>query len=234
MHIGTDMPEVINHTFQPFLEPKERVPRALSTELYQKFATKEAYSLYPDVKDFFLELQKYKISRPTKLIQWPYEKVIIGVITNSDNRVPGILQSFGLEVASRRFDTTTKFDADYDPDKDIDFVVMSYDVGHEKPDRRIFDAATSILSETLASDKKGSKAEDFEKLYVGDDLENDWDGAKAAGWAAVLLDRSGMTDRAKRFQIGGWGMEDRSGSNRRVLLAKSLLDVFQWRSASAF
>ncbi|KAH7400909.1 hypothetical protein DE146DRAFT_677586 [Phaeosphaeria sp. MPI-PUGE-AT-0046c] len=139
---------VINHTFQPFIEPKEKVPRALITELYHKFATKEAYCLYPDVKDFFSELRKYRKSRPTKLIQWPYEKIIVGIITNSDNRVPGILQSFGLEVAPRHVGTTTKTDADCDTEKDIEFVVMSYDVGHEKPDCRIFDAATQERAET--------------------------------------------------------------------------------------
>lgn len=226
----TDVPEVINHTFQPFLRPKEKVPRALITELYQKFATKEAYYLFPDVKDFFLELHKYKITRPTDLIKWPYEKVIVGVITNSDNRVPGILQSFGLEVASRRFGLVTSTDAEYDSEKDVDFVVMSYDVGHEKPDRQIFNAATSMLTETLVSGNEGLKADDFEKLYVGDDLEKDFDGARAAGWEAVLLDRSGMTDKAKNFQLGPWGLKDRSGSERKVLAAKSLLDLYQWRA----
>lgn len=222
------MLEVINHTFQPFLGPKEKVPRALSTELYQKFASREAYDLYPDVKEFFLQLQNYKVSRPTASIQRQYEKVIVGIITNSDNRVPGILDSFGLKVAPRRFDTTSEMDASYDPSQDIDFVVMSYDVGHEKPDCRIFDAATSMLTKTIASDNKSLEAEDFDKWYVGDDLEKDFDGARAAGWDAILLDRSGMTETSKTFRLGLWGLKDQTGSERRVYVAKSLLDLGQW------
>lgn len=223
------MLEVINNTFQPFLVPTEQVPRALSKELYQKFATNEAYRLYPDVKEFFLELQKFKASPPTNLLRWPYKRVIVGIVTNSDNRVPDILQSFGLEVAERRFGTTPETNAEYHSSEDIDFVVTSYDVGHEKPDRRIFDAATSMLTETLASDGEGLHIEGFDRLYVGDDLEKDFDGARAAGWTSVLLDRTGMTNRAKAFRLGQWGMKDGSGTERKVLVAKSLLDLGLWQ-----
>ena len=223
------MLEVINNTFQSFLGPKERVPRALTKELYQKFATNDGYHLYPDVKEFFFELQKYKMSPPTDLIRWPYKRVIVGIVTNSDNRVPDILHSFGLEVAPRRFGTTQDTNTTYDSKKDIDFVVMSYDVGHEKPDRRIFDAATSMLTEILASDDEGLEAENFDKLYVGDELEKDFDGARAAGWDAILLDRSGMTDRAKTFRLGQWGIKDRSGSEKKIFMSKSLVDLGMWQ-----
>lgn len=65
--------------------------------------------------------------------------------------------------------------------EDIDFVAPSYDIGFEKPDRRVFDAVKRIMK--LLGD------EDCEFLHVGDDLEKDVNGAKAAGWESLLLDR---------------------------------------------
>jgi ribonucleotide monophosphatase NagD (HAD superfamily) len=107
-------------------------------------------------------------------------------------------------------------------------VALSYDVGHEKPDRRIFDAATEMLAETVASKDKGLTINDFDKLYVGDDLEKDYDGAKAAGWYAVLLDRGGVMKEAKKFRFGQVGMEDQEGKERKVLMARSLNDLELW------
>jgi FMN phosphatase YigB (HAD superfamily) len=201
-----DISKVIRNTFSPFLKSNQDVPTALIDELYQKYSTGEPYRLYPDVKNFFLEVQKYRRSSPTPDLQWPYQKIVVGIITNSDDRVPGILQSFDLQIAPRRFGVSTQDDQDSWIPKDIEFVVQSYDVGYEKPDHRIFTAATSMLTDFLAEDKQGLDTDDFEKLYVGDDLENDYDGATAAGWHAVLLDRTGIMDRAKNFRIGTVGL----------------------------
>ena len=60
---------------------------------------------------------------------------------------------------------------------DIDFVMLSYDVGFEKPDSKIFDATKQMLP----------GQERF--VHVGDDLQKDYLGAKRAGWEGVLLDR---------------------------------------------
>jgi len=161
---------------------------------------------------------------------WPFEKTIVGIITNSDDRVPGILQSFGLNINPRRFSTTSKPTKYASTRDDVDFVVLSYDVGHEKPDRRIFHAAESMLTEMGSREDSGLAAGDFEKLYVGDDLEKDYDGARAAGWYAVLLDRNGVMDKAKGFRIGKVGLKDKEGKERRVLMARSLADLEDWRS----
>jgi FMN phosphatase YigB (HAD superfamily) len=77
--------------------------------------------------------------------------------------------------------------------KDISFVVLSYDVGYEKPDHRMWDAATHMLKETLVEDSADVKAQsidDFDMLYVGDDVQKDVSGAAQAGWNAVLVDRN--------------------------------------------
>jgi len=60
----------------------------------------------------------------------------------------------------------------------LDLMVTSAEVGVEKPDPAIFHAALS---------KAGVKPE--EAVYVGDDYNNDVQGAERAGLKAVLLDR---------------------------------------------
>ena len=87
-------------------------------------------------------------------------------------------------------------------DDDISFVVLSYDVGHEKPDRRVFEAAESMLKETLAeggSNPESQSIDAYEKLYVGDSLEKDYHGAKAAGWDSLLLRREAGGAQAPRL-----------------------------------
>jgi FMN phosphatase YigB (HAD superfamily) len=221
--------KVIRNTFSPFLKPNQEVPAPLIAELYQKYSTGEPYHLYPDVKKFFLEVQKYRRSSSSAELQWPYEKIVVGIITNSDDRVPSILESFDLQIAPRRFGGSAQNDKDSWIPKDIEFVVQSYDVGYEKPDPRIFDAATSMLENFLAEDEQGLSAEDFEQLYVGDELENDFDGATGAGWHAVLLDRNGVMDKAKNFRIGKVGLKDKEGKERKIIMARSLLDLGIWR-----
>ena len=220
--------QVIRGAFTPFLKPGQSVPPALTTELWQHFSTGAPYSLYPDVKDFFLELRKYKATGPTEVLPWKFDKIVVGIISNSDDRAVSILEGMGLEISPRRVGkpslTTTQDSSRFD----IDFVALSYDVGHEKPDHHIFDAATSLLDETLADEAKGLRASDFEKLYLGDDLENDYFGALAAGWYPVLLDRKGVMDRARGFRFGSVGTTDKQGEEVKVTMARSLLTLDRW------
>src|ERR671937_164738 len=62
----------------------------------------------------------------------------------------------------------------------VDAVVISAEVGVAKPDPAIFRAALERL---------GARAED--SLHVGDSVENDVAGARAAGLDAVLVARNG-------------------------------------------
>jgi putative hydrolase of the HAD superfamily len=71
----------------------------------------------------------------------------------------------------------------------VDAVVTSAEVGAAKPDRRIFEAGLAAA---------GCAAP--EALHVGDSLENDVAGARAAGIPALLLDRSGPSGEGA---IGG-------------------------------
>lgn len=56
-------------------------------------------------------------------------------------------------------------------------LAISSEVGHRKPSRRFFESLVQMSALTAG-----------EILYVGDDLENDYDGARAAGLHAILLD----------------------------------------------
>lgn len=60
----------------------------------------------------------------------------------------------------------------------FDFVVLSDDIGVNKPDRRIFDYAASV-----ASTSEGSH-----NLMIGDNPSTDISGALNAGWHAIWLD----------------------------------------------
>ena len=62
----------------------------------------------------------------------------------------------------------------------LDGVVSSAMVGARKPDRTLFEAALALA---------GCSAD--EAVHVGDSLENDVRGARAAGIRAVLVDRTG-------------------------------------------
>jgi hypothetical protein len=76
-----------------------------------------------------------------------------------------------------------------DGDFDIDFTVLSYDVGFEKPDKRIFAAADEMLASMLQQQQREVNPDEWRKVYVGDEYGKDIVGATQAGWKAVLIDR---------------------------------------------
>ncbi|KAI8923319.1 HAD-like domain-containing protein [Entophlyctis helioformis] len=90
--------------------------------------------------------------------------VKLGVITNSDARTNAVLESLSI----RSF---------------FDFVICSHDHGHMKPHPSIFSKALELAGLTDPS----------QALYVGDDITNDYFGATAQGWQALLLVRDETT-----------------------------------------
>ena len=108
--------------------------------------------------------------------------VTIGILTNSDDRVPQILSSFGLLVGPWRYGTHPPSQwRPLDNYHDIDFVALSYDIGFSKPDPQIFKATKEMAQQAIK--------DSLECLHVGDDIEKDYEAAQAAGWRSVLLDR---------------------------------------------
>jgi putative hydrolase of the HAD superfamily len=92
--------------------------------------------------------------------------VALGVITNYDTRVHRVLDELGLSPL-------------------LASVTIPADVGAAKP-------APAIFARALAA--AGVPAPDA--VYVGDSLDDDYHGARAAGLNAVLLDRDGCHVRA--------------------------------------
>ncbi|KAF1842111.1 uncharacterized protein K460DRAFT_380053 [Cucurbitaria berberidis CBS 394.84] len=224
---------VIRNTFKEFLNPGNEVPQALIKELLKRYSTKEGYDLYDDVQPFFDMLRNGPLSKTSSA--WTWDKTVVGIITNSDDRVPGILESLGLKVGPRRIGSADQHEADAALGDDVNFVVLSYDVGFEKPDSRMFDAATEMLEETLVGNQEGLTVENFEKLYVGDDLEKDYDGAEAAGWNSVFLGRNpsssgGKSEAEKNWKLGNAEVVDRNGNNRTVLMTRDLGSLSQWHA----
>ncbi len=104
-----------------------------------------------------------------------YDRTVLGVVSNSDPRIPSILRSLGVDVKPFA-------DSDGSTEKNqaqLDFVTLSYDVGVEKPGRGIFDAAFESAVRIVGGEHE------WEKVHVGDDVEKDVEGARRAGWRAV-------------------------------------------------
>lgn len=177
--------DVIHGTFQPVVGEARPLPADLAPRLLRRFATAEAYDFALDPRLFRL-LKRAAPRLP--LDDSVVDDVVVGVITNSDDRVPGILSSLGLAVSPLRAGAAS---AAYPaaavprPPYDIDFHCMSYDVGFEKPDRRIFEAAEAAAAQVLATQQHIPG--DWIKVYVGDEYKRDVVGALGAGWNSVLV-----------------------------------------------
>ncbi len=140
--------------------------RFAAPELYARFAGAAAWELYPDVEPALDALAAGGLR--------------LGLISNWDERLPGLLAEIGL---ARRFEV----------------VVHSQQVGAEKPDRRIFAAALDRLA--LPAGRV---------LHVGDRRRQDVEGAQAAGMRALRIDRAGggdlgrLTELPARLAEGRW------------------------------
>lgn len=191
--VGMKAPEwwanVISKTFKPLVPDREVLPDGLVPDLLHRFSSKEGYRVFPDTLPFFQRLKELKASQNRD--EWPYQRTIVGVITNSDDRIPGILESFGLKVSTRRHGSDLA-DSTIDEDEDINFAVLSYDVGYEKPEKEIFEAAERLV-EGMVIDS-GSSMADFDKVFVGDEPTKDAKGASAAGWRGICINRSESSD----------------------------------------
>jgi len=91
----------------------------------------------------------------------------LAVISNWDDRLPRVLRALDLAAA---------FDA----------IVVSHEIGVEKPHAAIFEAAVERLG-----------VAPMEVVHVGDSRLEDVEGARGAGLRALLLSRDGSGDLAR-------------------------------------
>ncbi|KAL8947064.1 MAG: hypothetical protein Q9222_006612 [Ikaeria aurantiellina] len=177
---------VIRSTFSELQPSLGTVPEGLVNSLLHRFSSKAGYRLYDDVLPFFRQLQVWRNRVTAANVGRRPPSVQVGVISNSDDRVPAILASLGLRVNDRRHGSTTN--SEILNNADVDWVIMSYEVGFTKPDRRVFDAAKRMSALPASSDSL--------YLHIGDDIEEDYKGALDAGWQSILLNRDGKDDKA--------------------------------------
>lgn len=183
-----------------------------------------------------------------------FDKLVVGVVTNSDDRIPSILASLGLAVSQLRYGTESNLEQIKNQTYDIDFHCMSYDVGVEKPDKRIFNAAELMLARVISARNNKSlkeaeaEAESWQKVYVGDDYSKDVVGSANAGWNPVLLDpkdecasiadlRLWRSSHGEKSQGKSCKIEDHHGETVEdlfqdydVATVHSLRNLFSWLS----
>ncbi|KAL8728299.1 MAG: hypothetical protein Q9181_005391 [Wetmoreana brouardii] len=178
--VRSDERKVIRSTFSTIQPNPGTVPEGLIASLLHRFASNEGYRLYDDVVPFFQRLHEWRMTTEAASAgKLEPSRVQVGVISNSDDRVTSILASLGLRMSPQRWGSATAGESK--GRLDIDWVAMSYDVGFEKPDRRIFEAAKNLSAFATESDGL--------YLHVGDNVEEDYCGALEAGWGSILLDR---------------------------------------------
>ncbi|KAG5932256.1 hypothetical protein E4U60_005353 [Claviceps pazoutovae] len=202
---------VIFNTFQPFAR-HQPLPADLAPRILERFSSSQGYHAEQDLVNTIKSLKQGSYGTA-------FDRVVVGVITNSDDRVPGVLSSFGLSVSPLRYGSENKSPVRHQS-YDVDFTCMSYDAGVEKPHAAIFRAAEHLCSQVVSAadgcptseaDIRRDKGS-WHRLYIGDEHAKDVVGALNAGWSPVLLDQHDKAD-------GIPGVEQQTD--------QSITDVFQ-------
>lgn len=226
--------QVIRKTFTPLVGPGEALPAELAPRLLRRFASIEGYDMEPTLRSA-LGMLRARDAAPAPARRL-YGDIVVGVVTNSDDRVPGILASAGLRVSPLRYGVgadATAAPADRHA-YDLDFHCMSYDVGAAKPDVRIFAAAEEMLARVLAARADGpgsaigADAAPWRKVYVGDEYDKDVAGATAAGWSPILLDVDNQAVDVAEIQSTAAGSLDLVLQEQPVSRIRSLQSLALW------
>ncbi|KAI9762101.1 MAG: hypothetical protein M4579_000581 [Chaenotheca gracillima] len=225
---------IIRATFNPFLPRSQTtdLPNGLVHDLLVRFSSSDGYTLCPDVLPLLNAIRETKQRRPYKRTEaWPWDLTVVGVVTNSDDRVPSILKSLGVDIGTRTVGNSKDLKSS-ELDKDISFTVMSYDVGEEKPHPLILHSAEELLQDTLRAEglmdpelggarapKLSKQLEDFHYVHVGDD-KKDVEAAKNAGWNSIWLDRDGVDTR---------NIPEGPEGAKQTIIARDLSRIHHWR-----
>jgi putative hydrolase of the HAD superfamily len=144
----------------------------------QTFQTAGVFTKFSDFSSFFIELYKYFATAEPwflypdvkpALERWQNQGIELAVLSNFDSRLYSVLKALDL--------------ADF-----FTSVTISTEVGAAKPDPQIFTTALQKYSFSAA-----------EALHIGDSFKADYQGAKAAGIKAILLNREQIS--AAKFPI---------------------------------
>ncbi|CAI4712693.1 CIC_collapsed_G0043120.mRNA.1.CDS.1 [Saccharomyces cerevisiae] len=138
------------------------IPDEMINEILMRFEGFDSYFVYPDLIKFLKDLK----SR--------HPDVILGIVSNTDPIFYKLLKNIGL------FETFSGH------------IYLSYELNLAKPDRAIFQhALDDIISKQPHLLEKYTREEILQHCFhIGDELKNDLEGAEAAGWTGILLDRN--------------------------------------------
>lgn len=118
--------------------------------------------------------------------------IVTGVISNADERYgDSILPMLGLG-------------------DDMRFLTFSKNIGHEKPEKEIFESAMKQAEPWLCLVRDGGESpascpplKPEEVLHIGNDFNKDYVGAREAGFHAALLDRFDEKELARSWKEKG-------------------------------
>jgi REG-2-like HAD superfamily hydrolase len=136
--------------------------------------------IVPSLMERFSSRQGYKLFHDSLSVLRRLHQMNIytALISNTDTRMLSVLKD--LEIAPY-----------------LDSIILSEEVGIEKPDAKIFQLALgfSMQSASVPMEMQDS-------VHVGDELESDYHGARAAGMHALLLRRAGPEGDGERKEEG--------------------------------
>jgi putative hydrolase of the HAD superfamily len=139
--------------------------QAIATKTFQKIGVFEQFK---DFNSFFSELYAHFATASPwyvypdvlpALEYWQNQGIELGIVSNFDSRIYAVLQALSL-------------------DKFFTSVTISTEVAVAKPDAKIFE---------IALNKHNIKPQ--ETWHIGDSYEEDYQGAKALGIKAILINR---------------------------------------------
>ncbi|RAL01134.1 uncharacterized protein BO80DRAFT_425100 [Aspergillus ibericus CBS 121593] len=189
-------------------QEKFELPPGMVDALVNRFAGDGGYTLYEDVVPFFAQMREVRSAMSGR---GRFDRVVVGVVSNSDDRVPAVLKALGLRVGSMRADQDRSsmelpgfeqrggevVSEGQGVDVDVDLVVTSYEAGEEKPNRLIFDVAKRqagllVRDQVLGNGSNPAgvdETDDWVCVHVGDEYEKDYRAALNAGWDSYLIPR---------------------------------------------
>lgn len=184
------------------------LPPGMAEALLDRFAGDKGYALFEDVLPFFARMRELR-SSPTR----HFDRILLGVVSNSDDRVPAVLKALGLRVGDMRADqdlssmelpgfeqrcgsSVNESRPSAQPLVDLDLVITSYEAGKGKPHRLIFDVAKRQARLLPGNHPRGQgltpevdETDDWVCVHVGDEFAKDYRAAVDAGWKSYLIPR---------------------------------------------
>ncbi|KAL8290916.1 hypothetical protein RB600_006402 [Gaeumannomyces tritici] len=211
---------LIHRVFNPLVREEDHqiISEHLAPRLLRRFSSAEGYAFVDDeIGPLLRELRHLRRQQTGHRSGGPPAyRVAVGVLTNSDDRIPGVLTSLGLDVGPlRRGSRLPRTDglADLSPppprggfaeaqQHDIDFCCTSRDVGYDKPNPAMFRTARALANASIGAPEEEHVGPDWSRgralwprrggtawtsILVGDDYKKDVCGAVGSGWHAVLV-----------------------------------------------